>query len=332
MPSGACALTVVADVQRVGFWFTLRAWEAGEDLTSWLVRQGYVTTWAGLEKVIFEDSYQTKTGERVPVICGLIDSGDGERTKEIYRWCAAHPGFLPSKGDSQPTRPWTYKMSNAPLNDYGIQLVMINTAHHKNDLMKRINVAPGDPGCWWLHTNHRNPAAGGGEAGRHAGRLRPPALLRNPGRIRQMAQNTRPGQPLARLRGRPVGGGRHAGHPPHEAGGPGTLAAQGKPEGQGGGPQTLPPGLDEPEVMMTPRVQSMSYARSRGDLLSLWEAARALGVSESRARRWEEEGLLGDRYTIGRSVRVHRYAVEALYDRLWLMNPRSKGEVGIDGD
>jgi hypothetical protein len=32
------------------------------------------------------------------VAFGLIDSGDGTRTKEIYKWCQAHPAIFAQQG------------------------------------------------------------------------------------------------------------------------------------------------------------------------------------------------------------------------------------------
>ena len=157
VPELASVLTAVVDVQRTGFWFTLRAWRPGPDLSSWLVRYGYRLTWGAVEKVLFKDVYRYPNGETLPVAFGLIDSGDGSRTVEIYKWCQAHPPFYPSKGDSQPTRPWTHKLSEAPMAQYGVPLVLINTAHQKNELMRRLAIDPGQPGAWNLHTNFESP-------------------------------------------------------------------------------------------------------------------------------------------------------------------------------
>jgi phage terminase large subunit GpA-like protein len=54
--------TAVVDVQQTGMWFTIRAWQPGEDLSSWLVRYGYVPTWGALEKVLFKDRYRDPRG------------------------------------------------------------------------------------------------------------------------------------------------------------------------------------------------------------------------------------------------------------------------------
>lgn len=156
VPPASVALSAFVDVQRAGFWFTIRAWAPGPNLDSWLIRHGYLPTWQAVEKVLFEDQYKSPAGEARIINLALVDSGDGERTDEIYAWCFQNPPALPSKGREQLTQPFR----QSPITSYpGLHLVNINTTHYKNALSRKLMIAPGDPGCWWLHTNH----APGGE-------------------------------------------------------------------------------------------------------------------------------------------------------------------------
>lgn len=92
VPSWALALTMGIDHQKVGFWAVVRAWN--RDLTSHLVRQGFIETWEELEKWLFTDVYPVEGSDMVlPIWRAGIDIGGTETepeeatmTEEVYAW------------------------------------------------------------------------------------------------------------------------------------------------------------------------------------------------------------------------------------------------------
>lgn len=92
VPAEAVALTCGIDVQKFGFWFVVRAW--AEDLSSWLVQYGFLTDFAGVEKLLFQTAYQVQNSSNtMPIWRAAMDTGGGPteeniwtRTEEIYQW------------------------------------------------------------------------------------------------------------------------------------------------------------------------------------------------------------------------------------------------------
>ncbi len=156
VPEGAAALTATTDVQRNGRYFTIRAWAPGPERESWLVRAGFVDSWAALERVMFRDQYKDIHGQAYPIMFGLVDAGDGEMTREVNDWCLAHPPFMPSKGSRRKSQPFTQgKVETHP----GLRNFNLDTTYYKNDLLLgKLHIAPGDPGAWHLHGDH-DPAS-----------------------------------------------------------------------------------------------------------------------------------------------------------------------------
>ena len=48
------AITCVADMQKRGFWYTIRAWGFGLEQESWMLKCGFIDTWEGLRRIMFE--------------------------------------------------------------------------------------------------------------------------------------------------------------------------------------------------------------------------------------------------------------------------------------
>ena len=92
VPKEAIALTAGIDVQKDGFWFVVRAW--AEDLSSWLVQYGYLTTFADVETLLFQTRYPVEGGDGTMGIWragmdtggGLTEENVWTRTEEIYQW------------------------------------------------------------------------------------------------------------------------------------------------------------------------------------------------------------------------------------------------------
>ena len=97
VPPDVVALTAGIDVQKRGFWFVVRGW--AEDLTSWLVQYGYMTTWDDVEALIYKTEYRLhESTETMKIWRSGIDTGGGEsdesdwsRTEEIYQWLRRQP-------------------------------------------------------------------------------------------------------------------------------------------------------------------------------------------------------------------------------------------------
>jgi phage terminase large subunit GpA-like protein len=141
-----------ADSQDDGFYYTIMAVGWGQIQPLWKVRSGFVTSKEALARVLWEDQYLDAAGTPYLVQFGLIDS-QGHRTKEVYDFCLDHRGqILPANGQQRMRQPYTYtnlefypgKKGAIP---GGLQLVNVNTTHFKNDLDRRLDVAPADPGA-----------------------------------------------------------------------------------------------------------------------------------------------------------------------------------------
>jgi phage terminase large subunit GpA-like protein len=112
VPAAAIALTCGIDVQKIGFWFVVRAWL--EDLTSHKIQHGFVSTFADVEKIVFDTrwSIEGKLGLTMPIWRAAMDTGGGKsvndvwtRTEEIYEWLrkwATHGVVFGTKGASRP--------------------------------------------------------------------------------------------------------------------------------------------------------------------------------------------------------------------------------------
>jgi phage terminase large subunit GpA-like protein len=91
VPLGAAALTAGIDSQKFGFWFVVRAW--AENLTSWLIQYGFLTTFNDVENLIFNTRYPVwEKDDTMGIWRAAIDTGGGKtdqgesRTEEIYQW------------------------------------------------------------------------------------------------------------------------------------------------------------------------------------------------------------------------------------------------------
>ena len=153
---GVLALTAGVDTQDNGFWFVIRAW--GQDLCSWLVREGFAPDLETLSNVVF-GSFRDQAGHEYIVSQCLIDS-QGHRTEEVYQWCRENPKARPLKGEQRlHGSPWKVsvqdKVKGKDGKQYpipgGLQLYRLDSNHYKDLLASKLNVAPGEPGSFRLH-------------------------------------------------------------------------------------------------------------------------------------------------------------------------------------
>jgi phage terminase large subunit GpA-like protein len=152
------ALTAGIDTQQDNFWFEIRAWASGPDRDSWQVRSGFVMTFEGLSKILFDDEYKDADGNRYLVNIAVIDAM-GDKTAQVYSYCLGYRGrVIPYQGKrtlSQPYRfskqeyfPGTEKMIPG-----GLSLVLGNTTFYKNLLSSKLDITIGDPGAWHLNAD-----------------------------------------------------------------------------------------------------------------------------------------------------------------------------------
>ena len=151
------ALLAAVDTQDKGFWYEIRAWGWGENLESWQIREGKIPTFEALEQVLFQDTYKDSSGREYHVWKSCIDAM-GHRTAEVYDFCRKHRGrILPIKGERKMPSPHSYTSidrypGSKKLMASTLLLYRIDTSHYKDSLASRLEIAPGDPGAWHLHS------------------------------------------------------------------------------------------------------------------------------------------------------------------------------------
>lgn len=163
------AITAVADMQKRGFWYTIRAWGYGLAAESWLLKTGFVDSWEALEHVFFRSQFVSAVGDvHTPTLWG-IDSGGGEseeyadmsRTAECYLFCVKNPGVIPFKGNSRMQQIYTRTVidklpgTNRPVPGT-VALHNVNSRIFKNRLASKLMVEPADPGAWHIHSGLRD--------------------------------------------------------------------------------------------------------------------------------------------------------------------------------
>jgi len=152
-------LVAGVDTQKRGFYYSIRAFAYGENWESWLVRAGQVVTFEDLTSVLWGSEYRDADGNVHPIRLTLIDAM-GDRTREVYQYCAGHRGkIMPIQGKQYlAATPVKYSdieyypgtKSRIP---GGLSLMQIDTTFFKNDLAAAMAIEPGDPGMFHLHAD-----------------------------------------------------------------------------------------------------------------------------------------------------------------------------------
>lgn len=163
VPRDVQCLTIQADTQQRGMWYTVRAWGWGASTESWKIRSGYVETFDDLMAIASAD-YLDPDGRVYRCAAGIIDSGGGSgpvpqhsRTSEVYEFCRLNPLFRPVKG-RRGGDPWSSKrLDFYPSRDGkkrpipgGLNLYTIDTTLYKNMLAGKLAINPDDPGAFHL--------------------------------------------------------------------------------------------------------------------------------------------------------------------------------------
>ena len=157
VPGGGRIAALIAGVDTQdygGFWYAIWAYAWGGPTLSkesWLIRAGYLTGWGNLEQVLWGDEYFDADGKKYPVVLAVQDCL-GHRTSEVYSFCVRHRGaVVPAVGRDVFETPvkWGnaefYPGTNKPIPG-GLKLLRVNGKYFKDDLARRLEINPGDPG------------------------------------------------------------------------------------------------------------------------------------------------------------------------------------------
>jgi phage terminase large subunit GpA-like protein len=157
------AITAVADMQKKGFYYSIRAWGFGLEAESWLLKCGFVDSWTALEHVFFRSEFHDVAGNAYMPNLWAMDSGGGEsedgelsRTAEAYLFGCRNPQVILFKGNSRMAsihkREVLDKLpgTNKPLPGT-CTLYNISSNRYKNDLAAKLMINPSDPGAWHIY-------------------------------------------------------------------------------------------------------------------------------------------------------------------------------------
>jgi hypothetical protein len=155
------ALTAAIDTQDNGFWYLVMAWGYAEaDLTvpAWVVRSGFVLGFGDVDQVVCRDVYRDAAGVEYSVALSIQDAL-GHRTAEVYNFCQLHRGkVIASFGRNVMAQPfvWSnqefYPGTKRPIQG-GLKTINVNTKHFKDELSRRLEVGPNDPGALRLYSD-----------------------------------------------------------------------------------------------------------------------------------------------------------------------------------
>ncbi len=158
VPKDTVALTAGIDMQKVGFWFVVRAWTS--DLTSHLVHYGSLSHWSDVETLVYGTRYPVEgTTETMGIWRAGLDTGGGQsefedwsRTEEAYQWLRSVPkGVVYGiKGASRPQIQRVKKTAidkwpgkNIPMPG-GLELRIIDTGQFKGIIHWRMSRKEGE--------------------------------------------------------------------------------------------------------------------------------------------------------------------------------------------
>ncbi|MDF1578993.1 MAG: phage terminase large subunit family protein [Desulfobulbales bacterium] len=155
VPGGNRIAGLVAgvDTQKRGFFYKIVGVGYGLTQECWLIKKGYVESFAALAQVLWQHEYLDEDGNKYPVIFTVQDAM-GEKTSEVYDFCREHPGrILPSKGEKVKAQPYTYGNlvyypGTSKVIPGGLKLINVNTKYFKDMLDGKLSVAPTDPGAF----------------------------------------------------------------------------------------------------------------------------------------------------------------------------------------
>lgn len=148
VPADTIILTGGVDVQRDGFYYTIRAW--GREMTSYNVAHGQAESWAQIEQIMNME-FADRAGKLYQVNLCAIDSGD--QTDDVYDFCAQNQEWaVPVKGSSRSmtTRYSISKIDKGQSAANGLRLYIVDGAQYKDMIAARLQRQPG-PGAWLVY-------------------------------------------------------------------------------------------------------------------------------------------------------------------------------------
>lgn len=157
VPAAAVALVAGIDVQKIGFWFIVRAF--APDFTSWMIDYGFLHKWEDVETKLFKTAYPVDGSvNRKMIWRAAIDTGGGKKyedmtmTEETYWWIRDNgtgrgARVYATKGSSRPLagkchagKPLDKTPSGKPLPG-GLQIIRIDTDQAKDMVYYRLGQA-----------------------------------------------------------------------------------------------------------------------------------------------------------------------------------------------
>jgi phage terminase large subunit GpA-like protein len=168
VPRDISCIVLLVDAQRIGFHYEVVAYGWGRELESWRIDHGFLMSFQNLKDKAAE-TWLDADGKQYRIHVAFIDSGGGtnphnpkhSRTAEIYEFCRQNPLFRPLKGRRTMEQPWNVtrldffpgpKGKKVPIPG-GLRLYIINVTMYKNELSRKLNIEPSDPGAYHLHAD-----------------------------------------------------------------------------------------------------------------------------------------------------------------------------------
>lgn len=164
IPEEAVALTAFVDVQKHGFWFSVRAF--ARDFSSWLIHYGFLGSWPDVEDLLFNTVYPTRGSDSgMRIWRAAVDTGGGEKfenmsmVEETYNWLRKNARgrgcrVWGTKGSSKPFpgpelsrtgKPLDKSPSGKPM-PRGFRITLLDSHKLKNIFHSRLKSAiDGDP-------------------------------------------------------------------------------------------------------------------------------------------------------------------------------------------
>jgi len=168
VPRDTSCLMIIADTQQQGFHYKVLAFGWGQDLDAAMIEHGYVLSFKHMIDIAAR-TWQDADGKEFRCQSGWIDSGGGtdphrpkhSRTVEVYNFCRRTPFWKPIKGRRNMEQGWNVKRldyypssvgKKVPIPG-GLNLYTINVTINKDELSRKLQIEPGDPGGIRLHAD-----------------------------------------------------------------------------------------------------------------------------------------------------------------------------------
>lgn len=168
VPRDTSCLMIIADTQQRGFYYKVLVFGWGQDLDVAMIEHGYVLSFRHLVDIAAR-TWQDADKKDYRCQSGWIDSGGGtdphrpkhSRTVEVYNFCRRNPFWKPIKGRRTMEQGWNVKRldyypssvgKKVPIPG-GLNLYTINVTINKDELSRKLQIEPGDPGGIRLHAD-----------------------------------------------------------------------------------------------------------------------------------------------------------------------------------